>query len=341
MVGSVSTTPNSNRHAAGPLSRRDGTVIAERHSLQAIHTAVEALMARLSGGKSYDHALAGTIAGNLHRDVNGLDSGLETLDGPAFERLVTEKAPKILEASNDPATKMAAAKAEAARANIAGAPLSEAARIALGFGRYAHGKEDGGGTSGEGGKGRSGERLSASAFNRDAPLTATGAVSYAREIGANPALAGFFVGGSPEMRDALRNAINNGAAITDDKVKNMRDVSMVLGAIRAGKLKPDDPRIPLSVREVIDEMKAKGVDTSDPKAVEKYTKEHPEALAAAKKKIEAKTKENAGLTPEQLKAKILAKDDGSKPAAVETKPPTAKPDAKGKAAPKPEVHRLM
>jgi hypothetical protein len=156
---------------------------------------------------------------------------------------------------------------------------------------------------------RGGERPSGAAITHDTPLSVNGAIGYAREIGANPALAGFFVGGSPEMRDALRGAIHNGTAITDDKVKNMRDVSMVIGAVRAGKLKPDDPNIPPSVRQIIEDMKKQGIDpaTADPKKVKKYLDDHPGALKAAKKESDARLKSKAGQTDDQIEASLAAK----------------------------------
>ena len=113
--------------------------------------------------------------------------------------------------------------------------------------------------------GKGGERASSAAITRDAPLSVNGAISYARELGINPAHAGFFVGTSADMRDALRSAVRDGASITDDKVKNMRDVAAVIGAIRAGKLKSDDPRLPPSVRSIIEDMKKKGIDPSTAK----------------------------------------------------------------------------
>jgi hypothetical protein len=111
------------------------------------------------------------------------------------------------------------------------------------------------------------------------------AVSYAKQLGIDPALAPFFVGTSSVMREALRDAINNGTTIRDDQVKNMHDVGAVIGAIRAGKLSPDDPRIPQSVRQIMDDMRAKGIDPikADPKVIKKYLDDHPDALKQLKK----------------------------------------------------------
>jgi hypothetical protein len=112
-----------------------------RHSLAEIQVAIEALMSRLSGGKSYDASLAAQIAGNIHLAVNDPKSMLDNLVGnPAFERMVTEQAPKLNETVNDPAAKLAAARAEQARANVSGAPLSDATRAALGLARFADGR---------------------------------------------------------------------------------------------------------------------------------------------------------------------------------------------------------
>jgi hypothetical protein len=155
----------------------------------------------------------------------------------------------------------------------------------------------------------SGERVTAAALSRSAPLSVDGAIGYARELGMNPALAGFFVGTSHEMRDALRGAIRNGTSITDDQVKNPNDAAAVIGAIRAGKMKPDDPRVPPSVRQIIDDMKKDGLDpaTADPKRVKKYLDDHPAALDAAKKKLGARIESTASKSDAQVEGNLDAK----------------------------------
>jgi hypothetical protein len=176
-----------------------------------------------------------------------------------------------------------------------------------------------------------GDRATAATLARDVPLNVTGAIGYARELGMNPALAGFFVGASTEMRDALRGAIHNGTHITDDQVKNTGDVSAVIGAIRAGKLKADDPRIPPSVKSIIEDMKKSGVDTNDSNAVRSYLKKHPDALDAAKKKADERLRSKASETPaeatqsleDKLKAKLAKKTDGGQAG----KPMGSKPTA--------------
>jgi len=162
------------------------------------------------------------------------------------------------------------------------------------------------------GEGRSStsERVTAAALSRSAPLSVDGAIGYARELGMNPAFAGFFVGTSHEMRDALRGAIRNGTSITDDQVKNPNDVAAVIGAIRAGKMKRDDPRMPPSVRQIIEDMKKEGIDpaTADPKKVKKYLNDHPEALDAAKKANDGTLKSVAPKTDGQIENANLKKD---------------------------------
>jgi hypothetical protein len=154
-----------------------------------------------------------------------------------------------------------------------------------------------------GGSGSAGsEHSSSTAYTRELPLGITGANHFAKELGIGSNHAGFFVGISHGMQDALRDAIKHGKAINDDQVKNARDVSAVIGAIRAGKLKPDDPRVPPSVRKIMEDMKSKGIDpaTADPKAIDKYFKDNPKALEAVKAQ----------------NAKDIARKDGSHDAKV-------------------------
>jgi hypothetical protein len=157
----------------------------------------------------------------------------------------------------------------------------------------------------EGASHGAGERVSAAALTRDTPLSVDSAISFAKELGINPSYAGLFAGGSQVMRDALRDAITKGASITDDQVKSMKDVGMVLGAIRAGKLAPDDPRIPDSIKKVIGDMNAKGLDprTADLKTIRKYLDQNPDALAKAKQQGAADEARNKNLSHEEL-AKI-------------------------------------
>jgi hypothetical protein len=166
------------------------------------------------------------------------------------------------------------------------------------------------------------ERTFSAALSHDTPLSATGAVGFARQLGVNPAQAGFFVGASPQMQQALHQAIHNGKPITDDQVRNPRDVSAILGAIRAGKIKPDDPRVPPSVRQIIENMKKQGIDptTADPKAIQKYLKEHPKELDEVRKANNKTLESVAPKSDDQLK-----KDNLDKKVNVVSPPPKADP----------------
>jgi hypothetical protein len=283
---------------------------APRHSISQIQVAIEALMTRLSGGRVYDASLAARIAGSIQGAVNDPNNALDNLNGnPAFERMVTEQAPKLSETVNDPAAKLAAAKAEQARANVTGAPLSEGARAALGFNRFADARSDGAGA-------RSGERSTSSAnYSRELSAASvykslaaegysaaqvTSAMNFAKSIGVNDnAYAGYFVGSSKHTRDAISAHIKDGKKITDDDVEKPEDVAAIVGAVKAGKMKPEEA--PPSVRKIIEDMKKDGVDpaTAPPKAIHKYLKEHPKALEAAKKEVKAEVKAREGLTEQQ------------------------------------------
>jgi hypothetical protein len=128
------------------------------------------------------------------------------------------------------------------------------------------------------------------------------ALNFARELGVDPSYAGFFNGASSTMRNAVTDFMRNGAPITDDHVRNMNDVSAVIGLVRAGKIKPDDPRLPPSVQQIIKDMKAKGIDpaTADQQTIRKYLKDHPDALQAAKTEVKAATGAVSGLADNRL-----------------------------------------
>lgn len=157
--------------------------------------------------------------------------------------------------------------------------------------------------------GRSGRDDRPTSGTYKAKLTSDGsAISFAKQIGVDPIYAGFFSGASTEMRDALRSAIRERTPISEEKVRSMRDVSAVIGAIRTGKLEPDDPRPPPSVKSIIEDMKKKGIDprNADPKAIQKYLKDNPDALQKAKTQDKADLSTVKKLTPEGAKLEIEA-----------------------------------
>ena len=145
------------------------------------------------------------------------------------------------------------------------------------------------------------------------------AASFAKEIGARPGDANLFTGASSAMRDAIRGFIKDGKAITDDDVRNLGDVQAVIGLVRSGKLKPDDPRIPPSVQQIIKEMKRDGIDpaTADPKVIKKYFKDHPGALIEARKEARADINAKANYTDQQIGAEaVKLRDKAIKDAAA-------------------------
>jgi hypothetical protein len=325
------------REAFTPSKSAGNPPARENYTQAQIEQAVEAMMMRLSAGRSFDASAARHVAqliGPYVNDVNtGIPPGGALVGNQTFERMVLEKAPVAALASNDPNT-IAAALRSAREANITSSTFAAAQgylHAALGSAAGAA-RTGGGGDTGDHGNGsaRSGERPSSTsyAYGHDAALSTTAASHFARELGMGPGYAGFFVGASPGMRDALRDAIKNGTAIGEDKVRNMRDVSAVVGAIRAGKLKPDDPRIPKSVQEIIKRMKENGIDpaTADPKEIRKYLKDHPDELKAAKNQNKTDDKNAAAMTDEQKRQKVDVKPKTTAPSAK-------KPSATAAAAP--------
>ena len=81
----------------------------------------------------------------------------------------------------------------------------------------------------------------------------------------------------------------------------MHDVSMVIGAIRAGKLTSDDPRIPDSVKKIITDMKAQGIDpkSADQKAIRGYLRANPNALRRQRSEIKRTPTQTPVAPPEQ------------------------------------------
>ncbi|MEA2875532.1 MAG: hypothetical protein QOF14_728 [Hyphomicrobiales bacterium] len=187
----------------------------------------------------------------------------------------------------------------------------------------------------DGGQGGRSERVSSASYKERLGGDASG-LAYAKQLGIDPAYAGFFSGGSPEVRNALRDALRNGTPIGEEKIKSMGDVQTVVGAIRAGKLKPDDPRIPDSVKKVIADMKGKGIDpaTSNTKLIRKYFKENPNALKDVRRAADsdlaarsAASRQSIEDESKRIEAKRGATADPAKPGTKETKlgnPPAAK-----------------
>lgn len=279
-----------------------------RLSITAVTEAVVDIMREASLGGAVDHVLAARIAGQvrpgLEKALKGRPaSGAELSALSEFRTVVGQHlaSPQSAYIANE--TRRALERV-LATANRSG---SEFASAILYSGRVPLQADDGNLDSG-GERRRSGERSVAS-LARETTLTVSGAVGFARELGINPVHAGFFSGTSADMQNALRDALRKGTAITDAHIKNPNDVAAVIGAIRAGKLAPNDPRVPQSVRDIMEDMKKNGVDpaTAKPDAIKKYFRDHPGALDTVKK-TNAKTLESVkAKTDEQLKAGNLAK----------------------------------
>lgn len=156
---------------------------------------------------------------------------------------------------------------------------------------------------------------------------------------------GYFVGSSDAIRNAIRDHIAKGAKITDEQVKNPSDVKAIIGAIKAGRMKPEDA--PPSVQQIIKDMEKKGVNSNDPKAVEKFFEQNPRALQDVKRANEASATKAVGHTDAEIKAARDAATTGANQSAPSPPPSTPsqqpqKPDpaAKPVAAAKPRELKI-
>lgn len=121
------------------------------------------------------------------------------------------------------------------------------------------------------------------------------AANFATRIGLDPTrYAGHFVGASTVAKDAIAAHIKSGAQLKDDHVTNMKDARAVIAAVQAGKIKTQD--VPPSVQKVMEDMKAKGVDVTDARAVDAYATQNPRALEAARAAVAVNDTARAGLT---------------------------------------------
>ena len=110
--------------------------------------------------------------------------------------------------------------------------------------------------------------------------------------------AGFFVGSSETVRQAIRARIHQGQALTDEHVTSAADARAIMGAIRAGRIKPEDA--PPSVRRLMERMEREGVDpaTADPTRIQQFLDQNPNALEEAKREITVHLTTLAGTTRE-------------------------------------------
>ncbi|MBB5048523.1 hypothetical protein HNR60_003290 [Rhodopseudomonas rhenobacensis] len=172
----MAETPQAYSSGTVPRGVLAGAPPVEKYTQSQV---AEALMSIASSilRKDVDRTTALNMAGVLSVYVNNpankdFAPGGNLTGNSAFTALVTEKVPLLALAEKDPAAAMAAAKAELARANVSGAPLSEATRAALGLSRIADGRGNANGTGG------SGERVSSAGYTRELSGTA-----YTEKIG--------------------------------------------------------------------------------------------------------------------------------------------------------------
>jgi hypothetical protein len=110
--------------------------------------------------------------------------------------------------------------------------------------------------------------------------------------------AGFFVGSSETVRHAIHARVHQGQALTDEHVTSAADARAIMGAIRAGRIKPEDA--PPSVRRLMERMEREGVDptTADPSRIQQFFDQNPNALEEAKRANAAALTALAGTTRE-------------------------------------------
>ena len=150
--------------------------------------------------------------------------------------------------------------------------------------------------------------------------------------------AGFFVGSSETVRHAIHPRVHHGQALTDEHVTNANDAGAIMGAIRAGRIRPEDA--PPSVRRLMEDMRARGVDpaTADPQAIQNYLEENPQALEAARRANTADITMQTGVATQEVQAerRRLAQLHGAR---REPSPETATPapDAPPPAQPPPRA----
>jgi hypothetical protein len=156
------------------------------------------------------------------------------------------------------------------------------------------------------------------------------ASAFARQIGADPAFAKLFSGASAEGLNAIAEFIRNGKPASDDDIHTIKDARAWIGAIRAGKIDPNDPNLPPAIKKIIAGMREAGIDpaTGKPEEIKAWFDKNPDALRKAKASADNLIEKEKGLT-EGRKA-----DEMLKIAAVVEKknaiPNASKPEAKDK-----------
>jgi hypothetical protein len=114
--------------------------------------------------------------------------------------------------------------------------------------------------------------------------------------------AGFFVGSSETVRHAIHARVHHGQALTDEHVTSAADARAIMGAIRAGRIRPEDA--PPSVRRLMERMEREGVDPSkaDASQVQQFFERNPNALEEAKRVNATDITAQTGVTTQALLA---------------------------------------
>lgn len=333
LTGNVSQRDLARARAIGELgpSRADEPHSDTRVSITAVNEAVAEVMRGDDPHRIVDQALAATIGGAIRPSVERMVAkkvgsgsellGLSTfrtavsqyLNSPASSQLDAETRRVMLhklETANRTGSEFAALIGSGVRLASLGALSGETAReVARAEGRRS---------SAEFAQAFNGGPYSANTLSGDMRgyvdpahgITAAhvaGVGNYLNGLGISAQqYTGYFVGSSDAMRNAIRDHIAKGSKITDEQVKNPNDVKAIIGAIKAGKMKPDDA--PPSVRKIIEDMKAKGVDpaTAKPDEIKKYLKDNSGALEKAKTLDRGDKAAVKGLSSEDTKQKVEA-----------------------------------
>jgi len=128
--------------------------------------------------------------------------------------------------------------------------------------------------------------------------------NYLHDLGINAhQYTGFFVGSSETVRQAIRDHIRNGQALTDEHVTNANDARAIMGAIRAGRIKLEDA--PPSVRRLMERMEREGIDPSraDPSQIQQFFERNPNALNEARQANAATELRAVGQTDAEVHAR--------------------------------------
>jgi len=303
MAGSVPTPPERGSHARDILSpgKAQADLGAQAYSIDQIANAVVPVLAAINGGPvdpADARMIASMISPGINNPASGIPPGSNLMLNSDFIRRVAERKGAGHIDDQDFARKQMfeALKNANVSSSVFAAALGKAGFGSAGlFVRGAQLSEDA----------KSSGRYSGM---KDASAADQAGSAFARQIGADPAYARLFAGASPEGLNAIADFIRNGRPGSDDDIHTIKDAQAWIGAIRAGKIDPNDPNLPPAIKKIIAGMRKEGIDpaTADPKEIEGYFKKHPDALREAQKAAKADIQARATLTEEEKAEKSAA-----------------------------------